>query len=111
MPVTLTVLLFAIAGYFLAAAIVRQIRPRWGVAIGSSITFSRQGVERSKFKHTKPRMGAVSCLGFATFVVGFPIGGLASKVPIVYLVAAGFVLITVGAALDWLREPPKYTKR
>jgi len=107
----LTVLLFTVASYFLAAAIVPRIRVRWGTSVGASITSSREGVERSKFKNSKPRMGAFTCLGFATFLGGFAMGVVAPRTPVPYVVAAGLALMAVGAVLDWLHEPPTYTKR
>ena len=111
MPVGLTILFLVLASYFLAAAIVPRIRIRCGAGAGASITVSRQGLERSKYKYTKPRMGAVTCLGFGTFVGGFALGGLVPRAPVLHFVAAGLVLMAVGAILDWLREPPRHTKK
>ena len=111
MPLGLIILLLLITSYFLAAAIFPRLRVRWGAGVGASLTVSREGVERSRYKFTKARMGAVSCLGFATFVGAFPVGALVPRTPVLYIVSAGFILMAIGALLDWLREPPKYTKR
>ncbi len=111
MPLGALIPLLVIAAYFLIAAFIPRIRVRWGSGAGTSITFSRRGVERSKYRYTKARMGFVTCLGFATFFSGFAIAGLVSHAPVLPVLVTGFVLMGIGAVLDWLREPPKHKKR
>lgn len=103
MTIGVNILLSCIAGYFLFAAFVPQLRVRWGISKGRSVTISSAGVERTKWSQRKSRMGAISCLGFAVFV-----GGFNFPFPIVSCVV-GFILIATGAVLDWLREPPTFT--
>jgi hypothetical protein len=110
MTLGITVLLLAISGYFLLAAIFPKIRPSWGIGKGASIAVSRQGIERSNYKRTQPRMGAVTCLGFGTFIGGPAFGSIVSGVPLLYLIGAGFILMAIGAVLDSLRHPPRNTE-
>lgn len=111
MPLGALIPLLALAVYFLTAAFFPQMRVRWGVGAGASLTLSRRGVQRSKYKYTQARMGAATCLGFATFFGGIVTAGLVPHAPAIPILVAGFVVLGVGAVLDWLREPPKYTKR
>jgi hypothetical protein len=111
MPLGALIPLLLIAAYFFIAAFVPGIRVRWGVGVGSSIIFSRRGAERSKYTHTKARMGAVTCLGLGTIFSSFAAAGLALHASFLPVLVVGFVLLGIGVVLDWLREPPKYTKR
>jgi hypothetical protein len=56
-------------------------------------------------------MGAISCLGFAIFFGGliFPSDFFGVRFGVIPL--AGLGMVAVGISLDWLRDPPTFTKR
>ena len=111
MTIAVTVLLGCIAGYFLLAVFVPRSRVRWGVSRGAALTISRKGVARTKWSGRKPQMGALSCLGFATFAGGLILPFSLPGLPAGIIPFLGLLLAAVGAALDWLREPPAFTKK
>jgi UDP-N-acetylmuramyl pentapeptide phosphotransferase/UDP-N-acetylglucosamine-1-phosphate transferase len=91
------IIVLSIAAYFLIAAFVPRIRPRWGVS---------KGTKRRRV--LGPRLGMVTCIGISVFIGGFALPMIWTRTPHEWLeriLSAGFALVGIGAILDWFVGP------
>jgi UDP-N-acetylmuramyl pentapeptide phosphotransferase/UDP-N-acetylglucosamine-1-phosphate transferase len=85
-----------IAIYFLTAAFVPRIRPRWGVSRSGGVTT------------LKPHTGALTCIGVFVFIGSMVLAAILNQPPLTWMewvTIPGFILAAVGSILDWIREP------
>jgi hypothetical protein len=94
MTIGLKIFFGCVCGYFFVAAFIPRVRMRWGYST----------------RLQQPRMGAVTCMGWAIFFGGFVIPLPIPGMHFMFLPGAGLGLMAIGAFLDCVREPPTLKK-